>query len=52
MIFNYGKLLESFVSIVIALVTVYFFAWLLQEEPSNIVGWVALGIAASETSRV
>jgi len=36
--FKFEKILESFVCIVIALFTVYFFAWVLQEEPSNIVG--------------
>ena len=50
-VFKFEKLLESLVGIVIALFTVYFFAWLLQEPASNIVGWVALGIAASDTYR-
>lgn len=49
--FNYGKLLESLVGVVIGLITVYFFAWLLDKDPAAIVGWVALGIAAGATTR-
>jgi hypothetical protein len=49
--FKYEKLLESLVNIVIAIITVDFFAWILHEEPSRIVGWIALGIAAGATTR-
>ena len=49
--FNYGKLFESLVCVLIALVTVYFYSWLLDKDPAGIVGWVALGIAAGATVR-
>ena len=49
--FNYEKLFEGLVGVVIGLITVYFFSWLLNKDPTEIVGWVALGIAAGATAR-
>lgn len=49
--FNYEKLFEGLVGVVIGLITVYFFSWLLDSDPTEIVGWVALGIAAGATTR-
>ena len=44
--FDFWKLAESLISVMIALGVVYLFAWLLNEPADQIVGWVALGVAA------
>jgi hypothetical protein len=44
--FDFWKLAESIVGVIIALGVVYLFAWLLNEPADNVVGWVALGVAA------
>jgi hypothetical protein len=44
--FDFWKLAESLISVMIALGVVYLFAWLLNEPADNVVGWVALGVAA------
>jgi hypothetical protein len=44
--FDFWKLAESIVGVIIALGAVYLFAWLLNEPADNVVGWVALGVAA------
>ena len=38
--------LESLVDVLIAICVVYFFAWLFGEPADQVVGWVALGLAA------
>jgi hypothetical protein len=35
----------------IAVGVVYFFAWLLNEPADNVVGWVALGMAAGVVAK-
>lgn len=45
--FDFWKLAESLVSVALALAVVYLFAWLLNEPADNVVGWVALGMAAT-----
>ena len=47
--FDFWKLAESLISLTIALGVVYLFAWLLNEPADNVVGWVALGVAAGAT---
>jgi hypothetical protein len=47
--FDFWKLAENLISITIALGVVYLFAWLLNEPADNVVGWVALGMAAGAT---
>ena len=44
--FDFWKLAESLVAVTIALAVVYLFAWLLGRPADNVVGWVALGVAA------
>lgn len=39
--------IEGFVGLTIALVVLYFMAWYLNEPAGDLVGWMALGIAAS-----
>jgi hypothetical protein len=43
-------LIESLVGIFIAGVVLYFLAWLLNEPAGNLVGWMALGMAASASA--
>jgi hypothetical protein len=45
------ELLEGFVALAIACVVLYFFAWILNEPADDLVGWMALGMAASAGSR-
>jgi hypothetical protein len=42
---------SSLVDVFIAIGVVYFFAWLFSEPADNIVGWVALGMAAGAGAR-
>jgi len=44
-------LLEGFVATVVACAVLYFFAWILNEPADDLVGWMALGIAAAASSR-
>ena len=44
--FDFWKLAESLIGLTIALGVVYLFAWLLGRTADNVVGWVALGVAA------
>jgi hypothetical protein len=44
---NFTGLIDVFIAIGV----VYFFAWLLSEPADNIVGWVALGMAAGAGAR-
>ena len=44
--FDFWKLVEGLVSVALALGVVYLFAWILGEPADNVVGWVALGLAA------
>ena len=44
--FDFWKLAESLGLVTIAIGVVYLFAWLLNEPAGNVVGWVALGMAA------
>jgi hypothetical protein len=46
--FDFWKLAESIIGLTIALGVVYLFAWLLNEPADNVVGWVALGVAAGK----
>lgn len=41
----------SLVDVLIAIGLVYLFAWLLDEPADNVVGWFALGLAASRGNR-
>jgi hypothetical protein len=41
------KLFTDLVNIGIAIVVVYLIAWALNTDPNLVVGWVALGIAAT-----
>jgi hypothetical protein len=43
-------LIESLVGLTIAMVVLYFLAWYLNEPASAIVGWMALGMAASASA--
>lgn len=40
--------IESFVSVIIAVGVVYVTAWLFNQPANDLVGWMALGIAASK----
>ena len=51
MMFKYEKQLERLVALAAALITVYLCAWIFRMDPAEIVGWVALGIAAGATTR-
>jgi len=42
---------EGFVALAIASVVLYFLAWILNEPADDLVGWMALGLAASAGSR-
>jgi hypothetical protein len=44
---NFTGLVDAFIAVCV----VYFFAWLLSEPADNIVGWVALGMAAGVGAR-
>lgn len=44
--FDFWKLGESLVGVTLAIGVVYLFAWILGEPADNVVGWVALGLAA------
>ena len=44
-------LIESLVGLTIALVVLYLMAWFLNDHVGNLVGWMALGIAASASAR-
>lgn len=44
--FDFWRLLESLVATAIAIGVVYLFAWMLGLPADNVVGWVALGVAA------
>ena len=44
--FDFWKLAENLISITIALGVVYLFAWMSGLPADNVVGWVALGLAA------
>ena len=46
--FDFWKLAEGLIGLTIALGVVYLFAWLLNEPAHNVVGWVALGVAAGK----
>jgi len=44
--FDFWKLVEGLITVTIALAVVYLFAWMLGQPADNVVGWVALGVAA------
>ena len=45
------EFIEGFVALAVASVVLYFFAWLLNEPADDLVGWMALGMAAAAGSR-
>lgn len=42
------KVLFQLVSVFVCLGAVFMFAWILDEPADNVVGWFALGLAASQ----
>jgi hypothetical protein len=44
--FDFWKLAESIVLTAFAIGLVFLFAWMLGQPVDNVVGWVALGMAA------
>ena len=40
-------IIEQFIPVVVAVTIVYVLAYFMGQEPDNIVGWVALGLAAA-----
>lgn len=43
--------LVNLVGVLVAIGLVYLFAWILDEPADNVVGWFALGLAASRGNR-
>jgi len=43
--------IEGFVALAVASVVLYFLAWLLNEPADDLVGWMALGMAAAAVGR-
>lgn len=39
--------MTNLLNIIVALITVFFLSWLMDIAPKDVVGWVALGLAAT-----
>ena len=44
---NWREKMTNLLNIIVALITVYFLSWLMDIAPKDVVGWVALGLAAT-----